>query len=254
MKKKNLKAQEWFKISGRGSVAIVPGHNSEFKLDEILFIDDKKYIIIGIEGPSFNKHTGLLVREVLPCPYEDILNNLVKARCGGKVERCHTIPHMPGYTNAAHSWGVAMLMFYLFPEDFPRLSIYCLTHDIGEGWTGDIPAPALWAIQEVRNRLESVENSLIEAAGCPRVDQLTKEDHEKLKICDRFELYLWCREQRNLGNLYVNDCIAALEEYFKDLPMSENIRKFCNKMLRRASEHYLPEQQGVVQELFNNEG
>ena len=180
-----------------------------------------------------------------------MINEIIRSRCGGKVERCHTIPHNGSYNNAAHSWGVAMLMYYIWPEDFPRLAIYCLSHDIGEGWMGDVPAPALWAMGKAREHFDNMEGDLQEAAGCPREDALLPEDLAKLKACDRLELYIWCREQMAMGNMYVKDCEKALRFYFRDNPLPEPAMSLCADLIGMKDEAYTPTQQGVVQELMD---
>lgn len=180
-----------------------------------------------------------------------LLENIVKSRCGGRVERCHTIPHHGSYSNAAHSWGVAMLMYYLFPEDYPRLSIYCLTHDIGEGWMGDIPAPAKWALGDAAKVIEGIENDLIEEAGCPREDSLSSADLEKLKTCDRLELYIWCHEQCDLGNTNVWDCIAALEEYFNKGNLHMDALELYEEIRKGGQGIFLADQKGIIQELID---
>ena len=90
-----------------------------------------------------------------------VLRNIIQSRCGGRVERCHVIPHLGSYSNASHSWGVAMLMHYLWPKDFPRLAIYCLSHDIPEAWTGDIPAPVAWAVPELKEALGTEDVAVV---------------------------------------------------------------------------------------------
>lgn len=178
-----------------------------------------------------------------------VITQIIRSRCGGRVERCHTIPHQGSYSNAAHSWGVAMLMWYLFPQDYPRLSIYCLTHDIGEGWTGDVPAPALWAVTGMRESFSALEGELQEMAGVPREDSLSDEDMRKLKACDRLELYIWCREQLLRGNQFVKDCILALEVYFAENPLPYPAAVVYSELQRMDDTLLLPQQQGIIQSL-----
>jgi hypothetical protein len=49
----------------------------------------------------------------------EIATAVIQSRSGGRVERCHGLPHHGTYSNASHQWGVAMLMHYLWPDDFP---------------------------------------------------------------------------------------------------------------------------------------
>lgn len=177
-----------------------------------------------------------------------LLDNIIKARCGGRVERCHTMPHAGSYNNAAHSWGVAMLMHYLWPKDFHRLAIYCLTHDIPEGWTGDIPSPVYWAVTGLREMLGKVEENLVRSSGCPYEGDLEAEDFAKLKACDRLELYIWCKEQWMMGNRFVADCMTALEKHFEETPLPQPAQLLFKQIIESSM---LPSQQGVVQKMVN---
>lgn len=152
-----------------------------------------------------------------PSKMHGIVTNLVQSRCGGRVERCHAIPHATSYNNAAHSWGVAMLMYYLWPADFPRLAAVCLSHDLPEAWVGDVPAPTMNFVPGLRQQLGWIEDNLSERMGLPRLDALPKDDLEKLKTCDRLELYLWCREQMLMGNRFAEETLKELEYYFTNL-------------------------------------
>lgn len=144
-----------------------------------------------------------------------MLNNIVHARNGGAVKRCHTIRHIGEYNNAMHQWNVTMLLWYLFPEDFSRLSIYCLTHDLGEAVMGDIPASVKWAMGAGAKEIEFIEDEVIKELTFPVVSDLEYEDMRKIKACDALELYIWCLEQLQLGNLFVLGCKQNLEGYFR---------------------------------------
>lgn len=146
-------------------------------------------------------------------PYS-LAERILITRVGGRVERCHTIPHPPGYTVAAHSWGVAMLMYLLWPEDFPRLGAYCLVHDVPEGWLGDIPSPTLHALPGTRAELNALENLFHMKLQLPAPNDLSSADQQKIKWCDRVELYLWCKEQLACGNGAVRDMHDRLLAHF----------------------------------------
>lgn len=178
----------------------------------------------------------------------DVALNIVQSRLGGRVERCHSIPHQGSYSNAAHSWGVAMLMWYLFPEDFPRLAVHCISHDVPEGWVGDVPAPALRWTKNVRGELAELERMLADDLGLPYEGDLAPEDHAKLKACDRLELYLWCCEQLALGNVYASEPLAELDHYFTLEPLPGPANDFY---VRLRGMDPIPKQAGVVRELVS---
>lgn len=147
------------------------------------------------------------------------LDRVAAVRQGGRVERCHTIPHSGSYNNAAHQWGVAMLLWELFPDDFERLVIFALTHDVGEAWVGDIPANALWAFPMVKQAVQAQEAGLLNRVHLPAMDALSEDDREKISACDKLELYLWCVEQSLAGNSFAEDCAGTLCELFTTRPL-----------------------------------
>lgn len=157
---------------------------------------------------------------------EYTLHRVRQSRQGGRVERCHGIPHLGSYSNSSHQWGVAMLMWYLWPEHFPRLVLICLTHDVAEAWVGDIPSPTLRFIPGIRERLEEIEARINTDLGLPAENALSPEDHEMLKACDRLELYLWCQDQAELGNKNAESVQRELEHYFTIKPLPTRAREF----------------------------
>lgn len=171
---------------------------------------------------------------------------IVQSRAGGRVERCHGVPHAGSYSNAAHSWGVAMLMFYLWPEDFPRLAGACLAHDVPEAWVGDVPAPTMRYLPGLRKDLGEIEDGLNASLGLPAEGELAIEDHVKLKACDRLELYLWCREQLLLGNQFVGETLKELKRFFSEVPLPEEAMKLFRQF---ENMELLPVQAGVMKEV-----
>lgn len=172
--------------------------------------------------------------------------NIIRSRLGGKVERCHSIPHQGSYSNAAHQWGVSMLLWYLFPVDFPRLVAYTLTHDVPEGWVGDVPATVMRYSPTVRPELQKLERLLCDDLAIPFEGDLNDEDHAKLKACDRLELYLWCCEQLTLGNLHAREPLLELDRYFKTQPLPEPAMTFYKTL---QGMDVIPQQAGIVSEL-----
>jgi hypothetical protein len=139
--------------------------------------------------------------------------NIIEARGGGRVERCHGIPHHGSYNNAAHSWGVAMLMLQLWPDDFPRLAAACLTHDVPECWTGDIPAPSMRYVPGLKEAIGKIEDRLLARIDLASYNALEGEDYRKLKACDWLEFWLWCREQQAFGNRFAEEGRVEIERY-----------------------------------------
>lgn len=116
---------------------------------------------------------------------------------GGLVRRFHTRPGIEPCTDAHHSHGVAMLCYFL-SDGLPsqNLLLEALTHDLGEHFAGDVPAPTKWALgaaqfaaieEEVRDRYE---------LRFP----LTIEERRTLEMADAMEGVLWCAKEVSMGN------------------------------------------------------
>ena len=180
-----------------------------------------------------------------------LAKRVIQTRAGGRVERCHTIPHTGSYSVAAHSWGVAMLMFYLWPEDFPRLAAHCLSHDVPEAWVGDIPSPMLRYNPELKKRVEMVEAHIAADLGLPSEFGLSSEDYAKLKACDALEFWLWSREQIDMGNRFAIDGLHEVERHFAESPLPTNAWNLYSEFKRVGS---LPRQRGIIKEVCDVEG
>lgn len=180
---------------------------------------------------------------------EILVNFVVQSRLGGKVQRCHGIPHNGSYSVAEHSWGVAMLLWYIFPEHFTRLVPYALSHDVPEAWVGDVPAPTMRYVPGLREALSGLEGMLNHRIGLPAENELSGEEHAVLKACDRLELYLWAMEQTLMGNQFAYGCMEELERYAKESPFPGKAFLFFEK-LRTVS--VLPKQAGVIKETIEH--
>lgn len=148
------------------------------------------------------------------------LHRIQRIRAGGAVERCHTIKHIGTYSVAEHSWGVAVLMYILWPVDFPRLAIYCLAHDVPEHWVGDVPATVKAWEAGIKESFDDMEARIFEWLNLPNDTlDLSYEDRAKLKACDQLELYFWAREQELMGNRFAYCVVKALDRFFEERPL-----------------------------------
>ncbi len=156
-------------------------------------------------------------------------SRILHARAGGRVERYHTVPHSP-YNVAAHSWGAAVMLYQLWPENFYRLAIHMLIHDVPECLTGDIPAPVKRHFPQIQGALEPLEDQLLNMLQLPDDHGLNDRDKLKLKTCDLFEFYLWCREESQRGNTFVLSGLHEIMSYIEDLrPLLEPAEKvYCS--------------------------
>lgn len=130
----------------------------------------------------------------------DTLVNLLFLRDAAAVTRYHTQRTLRQQTLAAHQYGVAQLIHYVWPECRKELLLAAMFHDLPEYITGDIPSPAKRNSPQLAILLEEIEK------GCGPLYQdfgLTSAEECVLRWCDTFELVLWSNEERILGNQFV---------------------------------------------------
>lgn len=176
---------------------------------------------------------------------------ILQARAGGRVERCHAIPHVGSYSDAAHSWGVAVLMLQLWPEDFPRLAAACLVHDVPEYITGDIIATMMRYSPGLKETVTLVENKLMDEIGLPQFNNLSVDDHAKLKACDWLEFWLWCCDQATLGNTFALEGKTEIEEYMDRMGLPEPANQVYSALKSRIrSSGTVASQASVLKRLF----
>lgn len=97
---------------------------------------------------------------------------------------CHTIDPV-----GAHSARMAVLALEIWGAGASReLLVACLSHDLGEWATGDVPQPAK-RDPRVREALGLAEDRALAAMGMTFI--LTANDARRLKFLDRLDAYLW---------------------------------------------------------------
>lgn len=162
-------------------------------------------------------------------------------RMGGAVERCHTIRHQGSYAVNAHSWGVAVLMYILWPKDFPRLVAYCIFHDVPEAWVGDVPAPAKKFNKTVKQSFDKMETAVFSRLDLPNDLGLSTSDRAKLKACDHLELYLWAQEQVLSGNQHAACVVREIEGFFRRDPLPLEADMLLDEIMDGSVEYDLGE-------------
>lgn len=137
---------------------------------------------------------------------------VIMLREASKVERAHTLPHHGSYTDGQHSYDATMLYLTLCPEPSFRVVKAILSHDAGERWCGDLPAPAKWSDGEMSKRHEMLERRCLDHLGL--AVQLSPEEGIWLKAVDTLELWLWAHEQMAMGNANAACVIGNLNSFF----------------------------------------
>lgn len=122
-----------------------------------------------------------------------ITDRLALTMDAGEVARFHAAPRVAPQTVAAHSWGVATLVLYLYPPARRQLLLEALYHDSAEVVTGDIPATFKWANGEGLDAPTSSvqEDKLRSTLLMVPCQQLTPLERLILKFADMLEGYRW---------------------------------------------------------------
>jgi hypothetical protein len=126
------------------------------------------------------------------------LDRMLFLRAGGAVSRAHQIPMIDRQTNAAHSWGVAILIDELNQDWSRPLLRAALHHDICEGTVGDIPAHVGWRWPDLKREVKKAEQEVNDLFGL--MQNLSEADGWWLAGCDLLELAFTCYDQLRLGN------------------------------------------------------
>ena len=146
---------------------------------------------------------------------------LQKIRNGGNVKRYHTLPIIREQSNAAHSWGVAVLLDQLWGLDWGENSVALakmlkasLYHDCAEYLTGDLPAPIKKSSEAVAEVIKELEDNFNKDLDI--LIRLEDYDEVKVKFCDCLEGALFCLEELEMGNKMVADVFSKYMEYLRE--------------------------------------
>lgn len=158
------------------------------------------------------------------------LERLKFDRQAARVRRCHTKPYIEEYRIGGHTHNVVSMVAIAWQDQFgelPRaeLLLAAQAHDKGELVTGDIPSPVKDLLGE---RAEEVD-SRVERFLFGRLD-LTDTETAFLMAADRFELWLWCWDELELGNEGVRDWMEGYERKWEAEPLPSPFSLWFNEV------------------------
>lgn len=147
-------------------------------------------------------------------------------RQAARVRRCHTKPYIEEYRIGGHTHNVVSLLAIAWMErydELPRaeLLLAAQAHDKAELVTGDIPSPVKDLLGE---QIEDVDGR-VERYLFGHLD-LRDEEVEMLMAADRFELYLWCWDEIELGNHGVRDWMLSYDAKWLEDPLPEPFNSY----------------------------
>jgi 5'-deoxynucleotidase YfbR-like HD superfamily hydrolase len=152
------------------------------------------------------------------------------------VERYHTWPTITRQSTGEHSARVANIYVEIFGLPRAEVLYYCLNHDNGELWGGDLPFTAKDANPGMREA-----SNLAEKEGLRRLDiempSLTADEFERVKIADLLEMWEHGWHEYRLGNQYAVPIVSdTYEAALGRAEKSMNLRattEWCHKQCRR---------------------
>jgi 5'-deoxynucleotidase YfbR-like HD superfamily hydrolase len=129
-------------------------------------------------------------------------------------------------TVGQHCWRVACIFVEIFGMPRAEVLYYCLHHDSGELFAGDIPYGVkiqVPGLKEAMDRAEGIGLHQLEL----KLPELTKEELIQVKISDLLEMHEHGEHELNLGNRYAEavmlDTMHAAQRLANEVCMSQHI-------------------------------
>lgn len=143
------------------------------------------------------------------------MNKAQAFREAGRVKRFHANVVTHPQTVGEHSWNMVMLLRALHPNPSKELIWAVLTHDIHERWTGDIPGPAKWWLNETFKQgcheIETDVNRMLDLNIA-----LTDSERSWLNALDALEGWMFALDELAQGNRHVEHVVRAYQERFDE--------------------------------------
>jgi 5'-deoxynucleotidase YfbR-like HD superfamily hydrolase len=137
---------------------------------------------------------------------------------GGNVKRHHNYPILDRQSVAEHTWRMIVIYDRLWPNELTIETLRkILYHDVSEYKTGDVPANTKWRSPELANELARLQREDDDRLGISI--QVSDEEFNRVKFCDRLELMIFALEQRRLGNRNVTRPFYAVTKAIQDHPI-----------------------------------
>jgi len=173
----------------------------------------------------------------------DEFKRLWLMRRGGQVLRFHTEPFFRRQTVAEHTFGALLILYEIADNVTPNLVRALLLHDLGEQYTGDLPAPAGWRNPQVRQSLDQDERQFLQQFGTVTI---TDEERRLLEAADALDLCFTVLENLAEGRLDALSMVERLLEPQVKSRVSVNERSWRLYDEWRKRAQALCEQQGRV--------
>lgn len=134
----------------------------------------------------------------------------------GQVRRWHTWPTLRKPTVAEHQCRVAQIYCELWGLPRAEVLYYCLHHDQGEQFAGDVPFGGKHRVEGYGEAVNAAENLGL-AAQKITLPELTKTEWHRFKICDMLEMWEFCLHEQRMGNTYMSAPLQDLMRKVREM-------------------------------------
>ena len=147
----------------------------------------------------------------------------------GCVRRYSSWPMLHEQTVGHHCWRMACIFIEVFGMPRAEVLYYCLLHDSGELYAGDIPFGVKVQVPGLKEAMDQAEAIGRHQLGL-KLPELTKEEKIQAKICDYLEMHECGEHEMNLGNKYAEaimlDTMHAAQKLANESCMSEHVNSW----------------------------
>jgi hypothetical protein len=147
----------------------------------------------------------------------------------GRVKRYHTWPTLHQQTVAEHCWRVAGILVEIFGMPRAEVLFYCLHHDSGELWAGDLPFGTKKTVAGLKDCMNKAEEIGLHNLGI-KLPELTTSELAQVKICDLLEMHEFGKAEIDMGNKcafpIIKDTLYLVQRLAGEHCFSEKVNKW----------------------------
>lgn len=152
-------------------------------------------------------------------------------RLAGAVKRYHTWPMLGQQTVAEHAWRVAGIYVEIFGLPRAEVLYYCLHHDSGELWAGDLPFGTKIGRPILKQLMDDAEAKGREQLNLS-LPELSEQELVQVKICDLLEMHELGAHECLMGNQYAEpikqDTVLAAQCLAAKACVSDLVARWLN--------------------------
>lgn len=137
-------------------------------------------------------------------------------RMAGQVRRYHAWPTLREQTVADHCWRVACIYCELFGIPRGEVLFFCLHHDSGELFAGDLPFGGKSRCPGMKEAVDECERMGLKNLGI-ELPMLRDEERRKVKLCDLLEMWEFGSVEARMGNMLAMPVVDATREAAEEL-------------------------------------